>query len=207
MAKINLLPWRAELRKQKQKEFNTLLGLAAAAGVLISFLIVMYYNGQIEGQNNRNTYLTQEIAKVDLQLKEIEILDKKKAGLLSRKQVIEELQSSRSQMVHLFDELVRTLPDGVMLISVKQDGAVLTMEGRAQSNARVSTYIRNLEASGWMSAPDLSVIEAKKEDKGVDHGLPFAFGLKVTLKAQNAPAGEDVESTVVPPAATVGGSP
>ena len=178
MARINLLPWRAELRKQRQKEFNTLLGLAAAAGVLISFLIVMYYNGQIEGQNNRNAYMTDQIAQVDLKLKEIEALAKKKADLLTRKQVIEELQSSRSQMVHLFDELVRTIPDGVKLSSIKQDGVILTLEGQAQSNARVSSYMRSLDASGWMTGSDLSIIEAK----GGDKGLPFSFALRVTLK-------------------------
>lgn len=189
MARINLLPWRAELRKQRQKEFNIMLGLAAATGVLISFLIVMYYNGQIEGQNNRNNYLTAQIKLVDEQLKEIEILDKKKAGLLQRKQVIEELQSSRSQMVHLFDELVRTIPDGVKLTSIKQNGVILTLEGRAQSNARVSTYMRNLDASGWMAGPDLSIIEAK----GADKALPFLFSLKVTLKTpQKAKPGDAV---------------
>lgn len=184
MARINLLPWRAELRKQRQKEFNIFLGLSAAVGVLISLVIVMYYNGQIDGQNNRNTYLTQQIAEVDKQLEEIAALDKKKAGLLTRKQVIEELQSSRSQMVHLFDELVRTIPEGVMLTSIKQNGVVLTLEGRAQSNARVSSYMRNLEKSGWMTGPDLSVIEAK----GTDKGLPFVFSLKVNLKTPAKPA-------------------
>lgn len=188
MARINLLPWRAELRKQRQKEFNAMLGAAAAAGVLISFLIVMYYNGQIEGQNQRNQYLTNQIAEVDKQLEEIAILDKKKASLLTRKQVIEELQSSRSQMVHLFDELVRTIPDGVKLMSIKQNGVILTLEGRAQSNARVSTYMRNLDVSGWMAGPDLSIIEAK----GGDSALPFQFSLKVTLKTpkkvEDAPA-------------------
>ncbi|MDY0022997.1 PilN domain-containing protein, partial [Arenimonas caeni] len=126
MARINLLPWRAERRKQRQKEFMTLLGLAAAAGVLISFLIVMYYNGQIEGQQYRNQYLRNQITLVDEQIKEIEALDRKKANLLARKQVIEELQASRSQMVHLFDHLVRTIPEGVKLNTIKQAGTVLT---------------------------------------------------------------------------------
>ena len=161
MARINLLPWRAERRKQRQKEFMTMLGLSAAAGLLISFLIVVYYNGQIEGQQGRNQYLRDQIVLVDQQIKEIEALDKKKANLLARKQVIEELQASRSQMVHLFDELVRTIPEGVRLTSIKQNGQTLTLEGRAQSNARVSSYMRNLESSGWMASPDLSIIEAK----------------------------------------------
>jgi len=177
MARINLLPWRTERRKQRQKEFVSMLGLSAAAGLLISFLIVMYYNGQIEGQQSRNQFLRDQITAVDAQIAEIEALDRKKANLLARKQVIEELQASRSQMVHLFDQLVRTIPEGVRLNSIKQSGQVLTLEGSAQSNARVSSYMRNLEESGWMSNPDLSIIETKGEDKG----LPNAFSLKVQM--------------------------
>lgn len=178
MARINLLPWRAERRKQRQKEFVTMLGFSAAAALLVSFLIVMYYNGQIEGQQMRNEYLREQIRLVDEQIKEIEELDKKKANLLARKQVIEDLQASRSQMVHLFDQLVRTIPEGVKLNSIAQAGQSLTLTGQAQSNARVSSYMRNLEESGWMANPDLSVIEAKGDDKG----LPNAFTLKVTLQ-------------------------
>lgn len=187
MARINLLPWRAERRKLRQKEFMTMLGLAGAAALLLSFLIVMYYNGQIEGQQNRNQYLRDQIVLVDQQIKEIEELDKKKANLLARKQVIEELQASRSQMVHLFDELVRTIPEGVRLNSIKQNGQTLTLDGMAQSNARVSSYMRNLEESGWMANPDLSIIEAKGEDKG----LPNVFSLKVTLKTPSSDAAAD----------------
>lgn len=192
MARINLLPWRAERRKQRQKEFVSMLGLAAVVAVAISLLIVMYYSGQIEGQQNRNQYLRDQIVLVDQQIREIEELDKKKANLLARKQVIEQLQASRSQMVHLFDELVRTIPEGVRLSSIKQNGQTLTLEGLAQSNARVSSYMRNLEASGWMANPDLSIIEAKGEDKG----LPNMFSLKVTLKNPSA-----VEEEVAPAAA------
>ena len=182
MAKINLLPWRAERRKQRQQEFMTMLGVAAAAAALISLLIVLYYNGQIDGQNNRNQYLTDQIASLDKQIVEIAELDKKKAGLLKRKQVIEELQASRSQMVHLFDELARTIADGTQIISLAQNGTEMTILGRAQSNARVSTYMRNLDASGWMGSPDLSVIELR----ATDPGLPNEFSLKVTLKNPNA---------------------
>ena len=187
MARINLLPWRAERRKLRQKEFMTMLGLAALAGVVLWFLVNMYYNNQISGQNERNAFLQGEIAKVDGKIKEIEELDKKKAKLLARKEVIEQLQANRSQMVHLFDSLVRTIPDGVILSSIKQEGEKLTLEGRSQSNARVSTYMRNLEGSGWMTKPDLSIIEAKGDDKG----LPFAFTLAVTLANPNAPKDED----------------
>ena len=165
MARINLLPWRAERRKQRQREFYTMLGLAAAAGVVLSLLLWFYYGQQISGQNERNGYLETEIAKVKEQNKEIDRLDQQKERLLARKKVIEELQGKRSQMVHLFDSLVRTIPDGVVLTALKQEGDTLTLEGRTQSNARVSAYMRNLESSGWMSNPELSIIQASAGDK------------------------------------------
>jgi type IV pilus assembly protein PilN len=204
MARINLLPWRAERRKQRQKEFSILLGLSALGAVLLSFLIVGYYNAQISGQNNRNQYLTDQIAEVQKQIDEIKLLDEKKAKLLARKEIIEKLQANRSQMVHLFDSLVRTIPDGVILTSIKQDEDTLTLEGRAQSNARVSTYMRNLESSGWMTKPDLSIIEAKGEDKA----LPNEFKLTVKLANPNAPKDEDGDGVPdAPKAAPAGTAP
>ena len=200
MAKINLLPWRAERRAQRQKEFYGMLGLAAVAGVLLSFLIWFYY-----GQQTRNQFLEQEIAKVKAQNEEIKTLGRQKDRLLARKKVIEQLQANRSQMVHLFDSLVRTIPDGVALSNIKQEGEILTLEGRAQSNARVSAYMRNLEGSGWMTYPDLSIIEAKAEDKaapgassGQARALPYAFSLQVKLANPAA-----VEEGAEPTAATV----
>ena len=181
MARINLLPWRAERRKQRQQEFMGLLGLSALVAVMISLVIVMYYKGQIEGQKARNVYLQDQIKLVNEQIKEIEELDKKKARLLRRKEVIEELQASRSQMVHLFDELARTIADGTQITSLQQNGDDLTLLGRAQSNARVSSYMRNLDASGWMGNPDLDIIELR----GSDPALPNEFSLKVKLKNPN----------------------
>ena len=206
MARINLLPWRVERRKQRQKEFATMLGLSALGAVLLSFLIVSFYNGQISGQNERNQFLRDRITEVDKQIVEIEALDKEKARLLARKEVIEQLQANRSQMVHLFDSLVRTIPDGVILTSIKQDSEMLTLEGRSQSNARVSTYLRNLEGSGWMTNPDLSIIEAK----GTDKGLPYMFRLQVKLANPNAPKDEDgdgVPDAPVAPAAPAAAVP
>ena len=203
MARINLLPWRAERRKQRQKEFATMLGLSALGAVLLSFLIVSFYNGQISGQNERNQFLRDRIAEVDKQIVEIEALDKEKARLLARKEVIEQLQANRSQMVHLFDSLVRTIPDGVILTSIKQDSEMLTLEGRSQSNARVSTYLRNLEGSGWMTNPDLSIIEAK----GTDKGLPYMFRLQVKLANPNAPKDEDGDGVPDAPVAPAAAAP
>lgn len=202
MARINLLPWRAERRKQRQREFYTMLGMAAVAGVLLSLLLYFYYDGQVSGQNARNAYLEAEIAKVKEQNKEIERLDRQKDRLLARKQVIEELQGKRSQMVHLFDALVRTIPDGVVLTSLKQEGETLTLEGRTQSNARVSTYMRNLEGSGWMSNPELSVIEAKAQEasgSAVDiKSLPYVFMLKVKLPAPGENTGAEAAPAQAP---------
>lgn len=214
MARINLLPWREERRKQRQKEFMAMLGLSALGAVLLSFLIVNYYSRQIDGQNERNAFLQQKISEVQKQIDEIKTLNDKKDQLLRRKEIIEKLQSDRSQMVHLFDSLVRTIPDGVVLTSIKQEGEKLTLEGRTQSNARVSTYMRSLEGSGWMTKPELSVIEVKEGDPG----LPFTFSLGVTLANPNAPVDADGDGVpdegqpaaapaTEPAAATTGAAP
>lgn len=199
MARINLLPWREERRKQRQKEFSIMLGAAALGAILLSFIIISYYNGQIDGQNERNAFVQQQIDEVKKKNEEIKQLEAKKAKLLARKEVIEKLQANRSQMVHLFDSLVRTIPDGAVLTSIKQDSETLTLEGRAQSNARVSTYMRNLEGSGWMTNPDLSIIEAK----GGDKGLPYQFKLQVKLANPNAPKDEDGDGVPDAPATQV----
>lgn len=177
MAKINLLPWRAERRKQREREFYMMLVAAAVAGVLAVLLWSWWMDARIENQESRNQYLTNQIKQLDDKLTEIKDIEKRKAQLLARKQVIEKLQASRSQMVHLFDELVKTIPDGVRLVSMKQNGDTLTLDGTAQSNASVATYMRNLEASPWLAHPDLQ----KTEAKNADQRHRFEFGLKVKL--------------------------
>jgi len=194
MAKVNLLPWRSERRKVRQQEFYYLLAGAAVSALVLGLLAMFYYSEQIDGQNKRNAYLTDQITQLDAKIAEIKALDAKKDKLLRRKEVIEQLQANRSQMVHLFDELVRTIPDGVRLTSVKQDGDKLTLEGQSQSNARVSAYMRNIEASGWMTNPDLSVIEAKGDDKT----LPYQFNLSLTLTKPGQVIGSDGKPVVGP---------
>jgi type IV pilus assembly protein PilN len=199
MARLNLLPWRAERRKQRQREFGIMLGMAALGGLLLSLLIWFYYDMQVSGQNDRNAYLQTEIDKVKEQNKEIDRRDEQKNRLLARKAVIEQLQAKRSQMVHLFDALVRTIPDGVVLTALQQEGDVLTLEGRTQSNARVSAYMRNLEVSGWMTNPELAIIEAREPEKDKEgratgpvadiKALPYVFKVKVKLPAQSEEAG------------------
>jgi type IV pilus assembly protein PilN len=195
MARINLLPWRAERQKERKKQFFLMLALAAVAGFAMWFAVDSYYNMQIAGQQARNAYLDQEITTVKAKITEIEALEQKKRNLLSRKEVIEKLQANRSQMVHLFDSLVRTIPDGVILTGINQEGDKLTLEGRSQSYARVSAYMDNLAASGWMTKPDLSVIQAE----GDNTGLPHTFSLSVTLANPNAK--EEGEEGAVDPAA------
>jgi len=215
MARINLLPWRAERRVQRQREFYVMLGVAAFTGLVLSFLLWFHYDRQVAGQTERNDFLKTEITKVQAQNKEIEKLDEQKRRLLARKEVIEKLQANRSQMVHLFDSLVRTIPDGVMLANIKQDGEVLTLQGRAQSNARVSAYMRNLETSGWMTKPELSIIEAKPEEvktltnTGAGSALPYVFTLQVRLANPTAEQEAETAADGTTPAApgTPGATP
>ncbi len=162
--------------------------------------MISYYDSLITNQNDRNSLLQREIAELEVKIQEIETLEKERADLLQRKQVIEELQASRSQMVHLFDELVRTIPDGVKLSSIRQEGQQLTLSGTAQSNARVSSYMRALQQSGWIAEPDLSIIEAA----GNDRRMPFQFIVRVNLTQPKQPG--EGEATPESPAVAVEGA-
>ena len=192
MARINLLPWRAERRKQREREFYMLLLASAVSGIFALLVLVGWMGARIDNQNERNTYLQTEIKSLDKQIEEIKELDKTRSQLLTRKQIIEQLQSNRSQMVHLFDEMVRTIPDGVRLTSMKQAGDVLTLEGVAESNARVASYMRNIDGSPWMGRTDLRKIENKTGARDVDKKAPYVFSLDVKLRkpedAQNEKA-------------------
>jgi type IV pilus assembly protein PilN len=179
MARINLLPWREERRKQRQQEFFVLLGISALAAVVVVFISMWYIGTQIDAQNERNQTLEREIKALDAQIAEIEQLDRQRDRLIARKEIIEQLQGTRTQMVHLFDELVRTLPDGIKLQSIKQTGTTLTLDGFAQSNARVSAYMRRLDASDWLQKSEIAKIEAT----GRDRDLRYAFQLRVDLES------------------------
>ena len=159
MARINLLPWREELRKQKQQEF----GVTAISSVVIAALIVLlahfHVQGLISDQNQRNTYLQSEIDILNKRIGRIRELEAMKDNLLARMNVIQELQSSRPESVHLMDEMVRTLPEGVHLKSFKQRNKALTITVIAESNARVSDYMRQIDGSEWFTGPSLDVIK------------------------------------------------
>lgn len=165
MAKINLLPWREELRKQKQKEFAFMsVGAAIIAGLIV-LLAHLHVDGMIKNQDQRNAFLEQEIEILNQRIGRIKELEKLKADLLARMNVIQELQSSRPESVHLMDEMVRTLPDGVYLNKFAQKSKSLSMKGIAQSNARVSDYMRNIDSSQWLSNPRLDLIKTTEKDR------------------------------------------
>lgn len=165
MSKINLLPWREERRAARKKQFLTSLGLTAILGIASVGAIHMYFGQLISNQINRNTYLEQEISALDEKIAQIKDLEKEKSNLIARMRAIETLQTSRPLVVHLFDELVTSLPDGIYLNYIEQKGEVLTIRGTAQSNARVSNFMRNLEASEWLMNATLEVIESSDKNK------------------------------------------
>ncbi len=163
MARINLLPWRENLRAQRRRDFVLML----VAFVILTLLGMGYWHyfnqSLIDHQQNRNRFLEAEIAKIDKDIVAIRNIEKTRVQLVSRMNIIQSLQSSRPLIVHLFDELVATLPDGVFLTKVKQSGASVRLEGLAQSNARVSAYMRLIQVSAWLANPRLGVIEHKEK--------------------------------------------
>ncbi len=165
MAKINLLPWREALRKERQQQFYSTMGVFVVI-TLCAWGVYHFYNTlRVDYQESRNLFLNVEITKLDKKIKEIKRIEKEKERLKARIEAIEQLQGNRPLIVRLFDELVTSLPEGVSLVSVKQKGKAITISGVAQSNARVSSFMRKLQDSDWLGDPQLDVIQAKN-DKG-----------------------------------------
>ncbi|MGB9429696.1 MAG: PilN domain-containing protein [Gammaproteobacteria bacterium] len=186
MPSINLLPWREERRKLRQQTFNIRLVLAAVAGIVVLLLIWLGLSESISNQQARNAFLTDQVSQMDKQIAEIKDLQQTKARLLARMQIIEQLQQSRPTEVHLFDQLVKTLPPGVYLSQVTQKGDQVEIQGVAESSARVSTYMRNIDASPWMGDPNLQVVQ---KDPKIDFGIraqQFNVTAKVVDKADAA---------------------
>lgn len=165
MIRINLLPWREERRKHRRQQFYTLLAVVAGVGLAIAALVHTIIAGVVDGQEQTNAFLKREIAALDTEINEIKRLREQTDALLARKQVIESLQGNRAEAVNLFNELARQVPEGIYLKLVKQQGPKVTLVGYAQSNARVSTLMRNLEASPYLEKPDLVEIKAATVDK------------------------------------------
>jgi type IV pilus assembly protein PilN len=183
MIRINLLPHRELKRAARQRQFVFLAGAISVLAVLIVILVHGIIGGRIDRQSARNGYLEAEITKLDKQIEEIQKLREQIQAMLSRKKVVETLQSNRSQSVHLLDQMVRLLPDGLYLKSFKQTENLVNIQGYAQSNARVAGLIRNLEASPWLEAPEL--IETKAAT--VDKNRLNEFSLNVKLKPPQSP--------------------
>jgi len=192
MAHINLLPWRELRRKEQQRRFVSMLGLTAVAGIALLVAAHLYINGLIDNQEMRLNRLNQEIAVVNRQIGEIRDLDKAKQAFLDRMEIIQRLQRSRPAIVHLFDELVTTLPDGLYLTQLAQNGNKLSINGKAESDARVSNYMRNLEASPWLKNPRLSVIQSRNRDKKSRLAVR-SFSLEVEIEAPHG-EGDDHDS-------------
>ncbi len=159
MAKINLLPWREELRAQKKQDFITAIGVAVLFTAVIFAGVHMYIDGLKAYQEQRNKIIQDEIAVLDIKIAKIKTIEEQKSKLLTKIELIQKLQESRPQIVHLFDELPRVTPDGVFLTKFTQMGEALTFEGKSQSNARVSAFMRAIEASVWLKIPKLDVIQ------------------------------------------------
>jgi len=163
--RINLLDWRAARRARRKQQFLTLLGLGIGASAALLGLGYVTVTAAVAHQQSRNQYLSTQISDLDKQIKEIQELEKVKANLVSRMNVIQQLQESRSATVHFFDEIVNTLPDGIFLSSVKQSGQSVTIEGIAESSGRISAYLKNLDSSPWFKDPKLVVIKTGEKNK------------------------------------------
>ncbi len=160
MATINLLPWRDELREEQKKEFISVIAVFALVGIAIVLAWKFILDGQISYQESRNQYLKTHIAELDKKVKEIDNLKKQKADLVERMDVIQSLQGDRPVIVYIYDEIVRTLPDGVFYHKIVRKGSQLTLEGTAESNNRVSSLMRQLDSSEWFDGPVLNNVKA-----------------------------------------------
>lgn len=192
MAGLNLLPWREQEREEKKKQFFTLLGVAVASAAGLVFLAHMFMQSSLEYQQSRNQLLQTEIADLDKKIKDIEQLDATRQALLDRMKIIENLQSTRPAIVHLFDEMVNALPKGMYLEHLKQNSTVVTLEGKAESYARVSSYMNRLDASDWLKSSNLNIIST--DNKGAAGPAPLRdFKLDVTQLLKQG--GEEVEDS------------
>ena len=162
MPRINLLPHREAKRKERKLAFLVALVVAAGAGIVTAFVAYLLYGSMIEGQQHRNDLLRVQIKQLDRQIEEINDLESAKQKYIARMEIIEKLQRSRPEIVHVFEEIVRTLPEGVYLTAVKQTGMRLKFEGIAQSSTRVSSFMRNIDGSQWLRNPELEVVQTTK---------------------------------------------
>jgi type IV pilus assembly protein PilN len=202
MPRINLLPWREEQRKERKLKFTVALLGGTAAAVVAAFTGYLMFAQMIDGQENRNETLRAEIKQLDKQIEEINNLESAKQKFIARMEIIEKLQRSRPEIVHVFDTIVRTLPDGVYLTGVKQTTRRFRFDGVAQSSTRVSTFMRNIDGSEWLSKPDLEVVETKRGNAVGSNFTLFATQISTAEEVKPAPAGKAKRGRV----ASTGGS-
>ncbi|MGB6452187.1 MAG: PilN domain-containing protein [Steroidobacteraceae bacterium] len=203
MPRINLLPWREAERRERKMHFGVALAGATIAAIAFTFVVYLLVGSMISAQQRRNNVLKSQIMILDRQIEEINDLENDKQQFIARMEIIEKLQRSRPEIVHLFDTIARTVPDGVYLTGVAQNGTHLKFEGVAQSSTRVSAFMRNIDSSDWLKNPALEVVEAGKD----------ALGSTFTLDAEQvSPAGSDDDTPAdtggsVPRVARRGGAP
>ena len=166
MPRINLLPWRDQQRRDRKLAFFVALGAAVGLAAVTAFIAYLLLGSMIDAQEQRNQRLRAQIKVLDTQIEEINDLEAQKQKFISRMRIIEKLQRSRPEVVHLFDELVREMPDGTYLTAVKQTGNKLKLDGVAQSSTRVSSLMRNISASQWLQKPELEVVQTKNDTAG-----------------------------------------
>ena len=178
MPRINLLPWREEERKTRQRDFGVAAIGALLGGIAVVMLTMLAYSQMISAQESRNERLTTEITELEKSIEEIDDLERQKERLLARMEIIDRLQKSRPEVVHLFDELVRQLPDGVYLTGLKQTGSRIEIRGVAQSSTRVSALMRQIDASEWLTDPEVERVETT--EIGSSRQAEFVVYLKQT---------------------------
>jgi type IV pilus assembly protein PilN len=190
MTKINLLDWRSARRQKRKQQFTMLAGITLLASLAVVGIAYLAMDQAVSHQQERNKILQNEITQLDKQIKEIQELQKTRSDLLARMRVIEQLQQSRSATVHFFDEIINTLPDGVYLTAIKQAGNDVTLDGVAESNGRISAYMKNLDASPWFKDPKLVVIRTSDKNRlrNSEFQLKVTNLTKATDNSQPAPA-------------------
>ena len=183
MARINLLPWRQELRKDRQRQFLVSTLMTAVAGVVLVFLVGMIFDQKVRHQEERNQVIKTEIAHLEIRIKRINQVEETRDRLISRKRIIEELQASRSKTVELLDKLAKSIPVGVTLGTVRQQGQILDMQGTSQSNARVSAYLQSLEADDLFRKPELRFVRASNS-RTTTNAEPYDFHISAQIRSK-----------------------
>ncbi|MFA5983477.1 MAG: PilN domain-containing protein [Methylococcaceae bacterium] len=188
MVKINLLPWREELRKQKKQDFIARIAASVLVTIAILTMVHLYIDGLIDYQEQRNKTLQDEIALLDIKIAEIKTIEEKKSKLLAKIELIQKLQESRPEIVHLFDEIAKITPEGIFLTKLTQTGTGLIFNGKSQSNARISSFMRTIETSPWLQLPKLDVIQSPSK-ANVDALSDFILQAKQGKQNEDAKKG------------------